>query len=632
MLKGLRLPLLALVLAAGLLLLALLTRPDDNSPGGAALAQTVSPSATPPPAESAADPVSDPALEATPLPPAVPPAAPENILVEALVGQIYKINPLLATYNPVDRDITSLIFEGLTTTNDYGEIVPDLAASWKASNDGLEYIVALREDILWQDGIPFTARDVVFTINLISDPQFPGADELQTFWRTVEVDALGDYMLRFRLTQPLASFVDQLRIGIVPEHALRGVNVAELGRHPFNLSPIGTGPYQIESLTSSGGQIDGIQLRVAPVYRQRPEGQEGYLLDRVIFRTYPDAAAALDAYSRGEVNSIGTIPPEQQAAAQQMPGLGLYTGVAPRVGVMIYNWKREPVRFVRNPRVRLALAHATNREALVTQHLGGLAIPADSPLLPTSWAYRPGVWPVFDLARAQAMLDMANIVFDEPAPPSDPTAGTAEATEPAPEGGTPAEGTAPVATGEATDAATEEPTPAPAGPTELAMTILTADDPALAALAEGIAADWRQIGFRINVETADAGTLLARLEAGDFDAALIELSFEPSADPDPFVFWHQGQYGSGQNFGGMDDRRVSEGLEMARRDANGMHRLEYYHRFQTLFAERAPALVLYYPLYVYAADSRLQGVQITFLSTPSDRFRTIQDWYFTRPE
>src|SRR5690606_27186457 len=117
--------------------------------------------------------------------------------------------------------------------------------------------------------------------------------------------------------------------------------------------------------------------------------------------------------------------------------------------------------------------------------------------------------------------------------------------------------------------------------------------------------------------------------AGDFDAALIELSFEPSADPDPFVVWHQGQYGSGQNFGGMDDRRVSEGLEMARRDANGMHRLEYYHRFQTLFAERAPALVLYYPLYVYAADSRLQGVQITFLSTPSDRFRTIQDWYFT---
>jgi len=88
------------------------------------------------------------------------PAVPENVLVEALVGRIVKLNPLLATYNPVDRDITSLIFEGLTTTNEYGEIIPDLAESWVVSSDGLQYVVILRDDVLWQDGIPFTARDV----------------------------------------------------------------------------------------------------------------------------------------------------------------------------------------------------------------------------------------------------------------------------------------------------------------------------------------------------------------------------------------------------------------------------------------------------------------------------------------
>jgi len=132
----------------------------------------------------------------------------------------------------------------------------------------------------------------------------------------------------------------------------------------------------------------------------------------------------------------------------------------------------------------------------------------------------------------------------------------------------------------------------------------------------------------VSVEAVSAGELRARLQDGDFDAALVEFSFEPNADPDPFVFWHQGQYGTGQNYGGMDDRRISEALENARRDPVGINRAAHYRRFQELFAERVPALVLYYPLYVYAADSRLQGVQLGFMSTASDRFRSLQAWRF----
>jgi peptide/nickel transport system substrate-binding protein len=182
---------------------------------------------------------------------------------------------------------------------------------------------------------------------------------------------------------------------------------------------------------------------------------------------------------------------------------------------------------------------------------------------------------------------------------------------------------------EITPTATAE--PEEAAPVERAITILTLDDPALIALANDIAASWAQVGFEADVKVVDAAKLQTRLQEGKFQAALVEFSFEPSADPDPYVFWHQGQYGTGQNYGGMDDRRISEALEGARRDPNGINRVVYYHRFQELFAERAPALVLYYPLYIYAADSRLQGVQLGFLSTPSDRFRHIQDWTFTTP-
>jgi peptide/nickel transport system substrate-binding protein len=632
MLKGLRWPFVVLVLASGLLVLAWITRPEA-APSAESRAATVTPSPTLPLTPDVA-PTST-IIQVSPTPAAVPSTpTPENILVEALVGQIHKLNPLLATYNPVDRDITSLIFEGLTTTDDYGEIIPDLAKSWTVSPDGLEYIFVLRENVLWQDGVPFTADDVVFTVNTMGDPLFPGAASLHDFWRTIEVDALSEHLVRFRLTQPLASFPDQLRIGIIPAHVLKGMPIDGLGRHPFNLAPIGTGPYQIETLTASGGQIDGIQLRVAPVYRQRPEGADGYLLDRIVFRTYPTSEAALDAYRRGEVNSISLIPPELQAAAQQIPGLSLYTAVEPHVGVLIYNWQRDSVQFVRNPRVRLALAHAIDRAALVAKYLTGRAILANSPLLPGAWAYLPDVtWPAYDLAQARAQLETANLKSEEPTPgptESAPGEGGAETGGENQEQGTPAS-TAETATpsGEETPSAeaTGEPEATPSPP-RLALTILTRDDPALVALANDVASGWEQLGFTMSVDPVDAATLQTRLEKGDFDAALVELSFEPNADPDPYVFWHQGQAGSGQNYGGMDDRRISETLEQARRDSNGLNRVALYRRFQELFAERVPALVLYYPLYTYAADARLQGVQLGFLSSPSDRFRHLKDWRF----
>ncbi|RPJ01666.1 MAG: hypothetical protein EHM39_02980, partial [Chloroflexi bacterium] len=303
MLKGLRWPLLALILAGGLLLLAYLSRPDDeksNEPA-AANAGTATPTALSPTPEPTPLPTSS--TESAPttvtelqlVSPAESLPAPENILVEAVVGEIRKLNPLLAANNPVDRDITSLIFEGLTRTNEYGEVIPALAKSWTISTSGLEYLFVLREDVLWQDGLPFTADDVAVTLAMISDPVFPGDAALHEFWRTVEVDVLDRTMIRFRLTQPLASFPDQLRIGLLPAHVFKNVPVEQLDQHPFNLAPIGTGPYQIETLTASSGQIDGIQLRVAPVYRARPEGKDGYWLDRVVFRTYPDEQAALEA-------------------------------------------------------------------------------------------------------------------------------------------------------------------------------------------------------------------------------------------------------------------------------------------------------------------------------------------------
>ncbi len=612
--KALRWPLVALLFAILLLVAALYTQLASDSDTDDPSNETpvsVLPQITPSPTPEVVEPTAIPTIEIAPgetLPKPVP-----GQLTEALVGSISKINPLYAEFNPVDRDIASLIFEGLTAINQYGEVVPDLAERWEVSKDGLEYIVAIRRDVLWQDGIQFTSADVRYTIDAIRDPDFQGNTSLTEFWKTVEVSVIDDYTMRFRLVQPLASFPEQLRMGILPVHALQGYPIKDLDNHPINLiNPIGTGPYQLEALYSSQGEIDGISLRVAPTYRQRPEGQTGYAIDRIVFYTYDTIEQAIAAYVRGEVNSIGQIGTDKLASLRGLPHLAIYNTTLPAVGVLIYNWDKDGIRYVRDQRLRQAFAYGIDRVGAVQRTLGIEAIPANSPLIPGSWAYDPNaVYPSPDVNAALALID--TVSFESPSTP-EPTP-TETGAEPTPE-------TAPP---DATPSDTPEPSATPE-PVRRSFTILVVDDPALTALAQDLATQWAALNFTVTVEAVDRATLIQRLEDADFDTAIIEFSFAPYADPDPYTFWHVGQAEDGQNYGAMRDLRLSELLQQARRETIGINRVALYKEFQRLFVERAPALTLYYPVYSYVTDDRLENVQVGFITTPADRFRTLQEW------
>ncbi len=537
--------------------------------------------------------------------PMPPSQAQPNIPVElheGLVGRIGKLNPLFANLSPVDRDISALIYEGLTDINQYGEVVPDLATGWIVSRDGVEYIFQLRQDVLWQDGTPFTAADVAYTIRTLRHPDFPGDPALRDFWRTVELQVLDEYTVRFRLVQPLASFPERLRQGIAPAHVLEGAPVATLDQHPFNLSPIGTGPYQIETLFAEAGQISGISLRVAPNYRLRPEGASGYAIDRLVFRTYPDLGTAIQAYLDGQINSLGVIPRENLEAVRAINSAGLHTSIAPALGVLIFNWRSDDLAYFRDARFRQALAHAIDHRTIVRDVLGGRAIPAESPILPGSWAFDAQAaadYPAYDLDQARALLERVSLEAYQP---------------PTPEDDDPDDD--------------QEPEAPPPVEQRRGFDILVVDDPGIAAVAFELTGAWSALGFSVELDMVPPQTQLERLQAGDFDVALVEYSLAPYADPDQFAIWHSGQYQIGQNYGATGEPFISSLLAQARIDPNGLHRAQLYETFQREFALRVPGLVLYHPVFVYAPDVRLQGVQLDFISRPSDRFRTIQEWYF----
>ncbi|MCB0008458.1 MAG: hypothetical protein KDE04_18460, partial [Anaerolineales bacterium] len=122
-----------------------------------------------------------------------------GIFVEGVVGLPRQINPLLSDPNPVDQELVSLIFDGLTRYDATGRLVPNLAESWQVSDDGLTVQFTLRDDAHWQDGEPVTAADVAFSYGLLQDEAFPAPANVRALWQAVTIRTDGDWIVAFDL-------------------------------------------------------------------------------------------------------------------------------------------------------------------------------------------------------------------------------------------------------------------------------------------------------------------------------------------------------------------------------------------------------------------------------------------------
>jgi peptide/nickel transport system substrate-binding protein len=506
-----------------------------------------------------------------------------GIYTEGLAGAPQYVNPLLAQYNPVDQDLVALIFSGLTRLDDQGELQPDLASRWTISPDGLVYLFHLRQDVRWSDGEPFDADDVLFTIGLMQDPEFPGVPYLGDLWRTVKAEKVDDYTVRFHLEEPLPTFADYTTIGILPEHILRDASARDLLTHPFNTNPIGTGPFLLEDISAERALLVPNRRHVPPPGRQDARREQPYLAG-MEFRFYPTYERLLTAYETGEIQGISYVPPYLFPEAAELDSLNLYSARLSGYQIVYLNLKDpEDSPFFQDARVRRALLLALDRQTLVDKALNGQGIVANGPIRPWSWAYDSQL-PIteYDAEQAEALLNEANWIDTD---------------------------------GDGIRDKNGRP---------LQFTMLTSEDPIFNGLGQAMAEEWAKHGISVQVEPMGAG-LSDRLQTRDFQAVLVELLL--SGDPDPYPLWHQTQINDGQNYGGWDNREASETLEQARYLTDREERKSYYDHFQRVFVEETPALIIAYPTYTYAIDKSVHNVQIGPMVNPSERFRSFPDWY-----
>jgi len=502
---------------------------------------------------------------------------------EAVIGSIQRLNPVLDTYHAADRDIDRLIYSRLVTFDDRGLPQPDLAESWGVSADGTVYNITLKADVKWHDGQPLTSDDVLFTIEMMRAGEGVVPDDLRSFWNDVEVVIFDEQNFQFRLPEPFAPFLDYLAFGVLPRHLLGSLTFVEMVDAPFNLQPVGSGPYKFNGLYVEDGAILGVELVANEDYYDQPP-----FIEKMIFRYYADGSAAIQAYREGEVQGIGGIPVEVLPEALKETTLSIYSSRLPEMTLVLFNLQDDSVPFLQESVVRRALLMGINRQYMIDKVFQGQGILADGPIFPGTWAYNESQERVpYDPAWAIDLLRAEDYNL------------------------TGVEGTVRVK-----------------DDVSMEFSMIYPDTLQHKAMAEQIQSDWAAMGVKVNLEAVPYDQLvLDRLTNRTFQAALVDLNLARTPDPDPYPFWDSVQATGGQNYSQWDDRMASEYLENARVTIDIAERARLYRNFQVLFARELPALPLFYPVFNYGVNEEIQGVRMGPLFDTSDRFLTIQDWY-----
>jgi peptide/nickel transport system substrate-binding protein len=506
--------------------------------------------------------------------------------VEGIVGLPTTLNPLVSdiTKDPASADVQSLVFDGLVRIGLDGLPEPGLAESWDIDDTGTVYTFTLRSDITWHDGQEVTVEDVLFTLRSVQGPAYTGSSSMATVWRTVLVERAGARSISCRLQAPFAPFLKFATVPIVPAHLLSNIEPAEWASSDFSLKPIGTGPYQIDDITT-----EGMSLAANPgYYLGKP------LIPSLTLRFYEDDALAFAALTRGEINGLAYVGTSALGSYNVPRGMVRRTVPIDAYTVLTFNVRQAPFADVD---FRRQMAQAIDRDDLIRRVLPGQVMRLDTPILAGWWAHNPSaVWYIPSKERVNAALDSLGYVTGD-------------------DGVRSKDGI------------------------RLAFELLVDGAPDRNAAANDIAAQLAQVGIQVTVVPLDGEVLLQRLEAGEFTMVLHGWQ-RLGSDPDVYELWHSSQIDLGRNYSGLQDAEIDDTLSLARIDNNFETRRELYSAFQQRWIDLAPSIIMYQPLEVYAVTSELGGTTITrrtdlpgainLLIGRESRFRNVVHWFVTR--
>ena len=288
-------------------------------------------------------------------------------ITEGSVGSPRFINPVLA-YSPADNDLVSLVYSGLMRKTPDGNLIPDLAEKYEASKDGLSYTFTLKNKIFFQDGKPVTANDIVFTIEKIKDPIIKSPKKAN--WDGVTVNKIDEQTVQFILKRPYASFLENTTLGILPEHIWKE---ARIEISDYNINPIGSGPYQIYSVTKKAdGIINSLKMKsFAKFLLGKP------YVSNINFDFYANEDDLVSALLNGNVQQASSITPENAEILKEKKYV-LESSTLPRIFGLFFNQNQNQIFTDKN--IVRAINLAIDKDRIVREVLSGYGVTIDEPI------------------------------------------------------------------------------------------------------------------------------------------------------------------------------------------------------------------------------------------------------------
>jgi peptide/nickel transport system substrate-binding protein len=283
---------------------------------------------------------------------------------------------------------------------------PDLATSWETSPDGKTWTFHLRDGVKWQDGVPFTAKDVAFTYNYIVDNQMGAMSSLTTYIE--KAVAIDDLTVEIRCSKPKANMITTW-IPILPEHVWSKVSPKAAGASYQNKPPIvGTGPFQTVEVKKG----DYVRMVANPTFwGQKPT------IDEILFVTYQNPDTMTQDLLSGTLDAAWGIPSAQFPKVQSAQG---FTPISYNLltwdylSLNCYEGTSRGNPVLKDVAFRQALNWGIDRQKIVDLAWAGRAQPGTTIMTPHSWVDPDYHWQppadatyTYDPAKAKAMLDAA---------------------------------------------------------------------------------------------------------------------------------------------------------------------------------------------------------------------------------
>lgn len=268
----------------------------------------------------------------------------------------------------IDEVVYANIFEGLTRFASDGSIIPGLASEWEISDDGLTYTFKLREGVTYHDGTSFEASDVVFSYDRARAEDSTNAQKA-LFADIASVEAVDDATVKLTLSKPNGNMLFNLAWG-------DAVIVAPESAETNATNPVGTGPFKFTNWAKG----DSVNIEINPDYWGDPAQ-----LNSATFKFISDPTAAFAAMMAEDVDAFPTFPaPENLPQFDADPRFNVIIGSTEGETILSTNNKMPPFD---NPKVREALSHAIDRQAIVDGAMFGYGTPIGTHFAPHNPAY-----------------------------------------------------------------------------------------------------------------------------------------------------------------------------------------------------------------------------------------------------